>query len=512
MSQAKIKRPALLGLLGLLIGRLVLQLNLYRIGFESLMADDFGRTLLAAKWAEAPYLAWDGFWLPFHMYLHGIALKLSWNFYDTPRVINTILGLAAIILIYYLTLELFQSESAALISAVLLTVNPVHLWLSATTLAEVPQSTLAFAAILAVILYLKHRTNRYLYASALALALGNGFRYESWMVSAVFSAYLGIAFLRAFRHRDSRNRQLFHLAAAAILPWLFPLAWMIGNQIVHNDFLFFLTVTKNYKLTWYGTERSYGNYWPWLWQVDPFTSVLALFLLLLAFIKFRHSQSFRWFFLAATVPFLMFLYLHGGQIDEPGNYLRYLTPFLILFYPLMAFAIDGGIKKVTSKPVLRVAGVGFIVGLISLTQLSTAFQFSQNLQGYEAGQRIRVLRQEEDDLAYRPFLIELVYWEQLAIHIGANDISPLILYDRSFDAKRQSTSLFESDLETIRDCLAQYDVAYILLKSPPLIQVAEEGLHLTAVEQISGYSFYKIPPEWYVGTTATCSVNLESYQ
>jgi hypothetical protein len=511
ISLTKIKQPALLGLLGLLVGRLVLQLNLYRIGFESLTADDFGRTLLAAHWAEAPYLAWDGFWPPFHMYLHGIALKLSWNLYDTPRIINTILGMAAIILIYYLTLELFQSRTAALVSAALLTVNPVHLWLSATTLTELPQSTLALAAILTFILYLKRRAPRYLYFSSLALALGNGFRYESWMISIVFSLYLGLEIIQGLRRRDWRDRTVLHLAAAAIVPWLFPLAWMIGNQIAHDNFLYFMAFTTNDKFTRYGPDSSYGFYWPWLLLVDPFTTILVSFIAGITLWQYRRSKPLRWIILIAVAPFLIFLYLHGGQIDLPGNYLRYLAPFFFPFYPLMAYAINRGMEKVTTKPAIRVAGVGIVVGLISLTQLGTAFQFVQALQGFDAGERIRALRLEEEELSQRPVMIELIYWEQLAVHVGANDISPLILYDRPFDPQKQSSSLFLTDSETIRNCLALHHISYLLLKSPELIAAAEEALELSPTEQVDGYSFYKIPLDLHADPTPTCPFTLESY-
>lgn len=507
----KIKQPALIALAGFLVGRLFLQLNLYRIGFESFMADDFGRTLLAARWAEAPYLIWDGFLLPFHLYLHGLALKLSWNLYDTPRVINTLLGLAAIILIYYLTLELFQSRTAALISAALLTVNPVHSWLSATTLAELPQSTLVLAAVLGFTIYLKRQTSRSLYLSALALALGNGFRYESWMVSIVFTLYLGLEIIREFRQRGALEQQILHLSAAAILPWLFPLAWMLGNQIVRGDFLFFMKFTTNDKLFWYGTESSYRNYWPYFLLIDRFATRLMPFIAAIALWQHRRSKPFRWFILIAAAPFIIFLYLHGGMADDPGNYLRYLGLFFFLFYPLMAYAINKGMEKVTTKTAVRMAGVGVIVILISLVQVRTTFRFVQALQGLDTGQRLQALRLEEPELAERPVMIELIYWEQLAIHVGANDISPLILYDRQIDFKRKSPSLFQTDPETIRNCLAFHHVGYLLLKSPEFIALAEEELRLSPSEQVEGYNFYKIPSNLTADPTPACPFTLDNY-
>jgi hypothetical protein len=40
----------------LLIARLGLQALLYRSGFEALTSDEFGRTVLAARWAQQPQM------------------------------------------------------------------------------------------------------------------------------------------------------------------------------------------------------------------------------------------------------------------------------------------------------------------------------------------------------------------------------------------------------------------------------------------------------------------------
>ncbi len=81
-----------IGLVSLVSGRLFLQVMLYRFGFMSLSADEFGRTVLAARWARDPHAVWSGVWLPFHMYLFGAALRLKWEMLYVPRIIVTVFG------------------------------------------------------------------------------------------------------------------------------------------------------------------------------------------------------------------------------------------------------------------------------------------------------------------------------------------------------------------------------------------------------------------------------------
>src|SRR5262245_39883947 len=90
--------------------REVLQVALYQAGFLALTADEFGRTILAARWSKAPYLAWYGPWLPFHMYFFGLALRLAPDLLWTPRLIVIMFGALSICCMYILAAHLFQNR------------------------------------------------------------------------------------------------------------------------------------------------------------------------------------------------------------------------------------------------------------------------------------------------------------------------------------------------------------------------------------------------------------------
>jgi len=193
----------------ILIGRLALHVLLYRSGFMALTADDFGRIVVAGQWAQQPHAIWQGPWLPLHTYVFGSLLRLDWDLLYLPRVISIGVGLGAIVLMYQLAARLFGRPLIGLLSAFLLAVNPVHLWLSSTPLTEGPYILLVLGAMSSMALDLEeHKPNR-LYLSAVLLAFAGGIRFEGWLVSAAFSIWvLGRTLLlrrRGHRHRHTRH-------------------------------------------------------------------------------------------------------------------------------------------------------------------------------------------------------------------------------------------------------------------------------------------------------------------
>src|SRR3954453_21558905 len=97
---------AVLGLI--LAGRLALHVLLNRAGFVALTADDFGRIVVAAQWAQHPRAIWHGVWLPLYTYMFGSLFWLDWNLLYLPRIVSIAVGLLAIILMYHLSTCLFK--------------------------------------------------------------------------------------------------------------------------------------------------------------------------------------------------------------------------------------------------------------------------------------------------------------------------------------------------------------------------------------------------------------------
>ncbi len=481
----------------LVSGRLLLQLMLYRAGFMALTADEFGRTVLAARWAQHPYMLWNGPWLPFHMYLFGTALRLKMEMLWVPRVIVILFGALSILLMYLLTSQLFGSRRVGLISAFLLAVNPVHVWLSSTPLTEIPHATFALAGLLGLVLYLKYGKQRYIYLGAFALALASGFRFEAWILSIFFDLALIWSGIQLYKQGALDSKRLFNLAVGSMIPWLFPVAWMAGNYLETGNPLYFMEYIKTYKLTWYGRHGSYLHYLKTFLRIDPYTTVLAIFGIGLCWLHHPKSWAVRWYSVVMVAPFLLFAYLHGGQTEPPGNYFRYLSFFIFLIYPAVAYLIDTVVSFVGRSWLNKrgVLGLLFLIlGVMGLTQTYRTFQFvnDPSAEGLAVGQRIRSLRVEHPEIAQRPVLIELSYWQYLAIHVGANDVSSIV-YDRTLDLEhRQSSSFIATNAEALRDYLTRYQFSYVVVKSPELRSIIEQNLGILPSEEVNGYAFYRL--------------------
>ena len=484
--------PFILALI--IAGRVILQGLLYRSGFLSITADEFGRTVLAAYWSQNPSMVWSGDWLPFHIYLLGVALWFKWDLLNVPRLITIFLGALSIPIIYLLGRELTGSRRVGFISAILLAVNPAHIWLSSTPLAAAPHTTLVMATILSFTLYLKRAELRYLYVAGFLLAQANGFRFESWVLSVVFSFFLlgqGILFLR--KEKLDFNHSI-KLVIGAAISWVVPATWMVGTYLVSDNPIGFLDSINIYKLTHYGQITSYRNYLNAFLLIDPFATIIGVLGLIVLLNRFRKSWAVWWYVTVAVVPLSIFAYLHGGQIEPQGNYYRYLTFFVIITYPAIAYLIEFAIKLFAGSRRSRDTLVGLIVSIMVITQIQMAFRYQNDPSalGLAVGQGIRSLRIENPELSQRPVLVELSYWQNLAIQVGANDVSHII-YDRELDIERGlSTSLLITDVEAIIKCISSYDISHIIVKSPEQRAIVDRDLRLSPLNEINGYVFYPL--------------------
>ena len=498
MNSRRIKLFLALGLAVLLSARLLLQFILYRSGFTCLTADEFARTIMSAHWARHPQLICHGVWLPFHQYFLGFLLRLKWELLWTPRIAWMAMGALSIVLIYFFSRRLFRSRSVGLISAILLASNPLHIWLSSTPLSELPYLTAILAFLLSFTLYLRRDKIIYLYLSAFLLIAGNGFRYESWLLTMVFSLYTAVEGIRRFRHVN-KGRLLTSLAAA-LLPWIVPLLWLVGNYEQSGSALYFLEFNRILDLSAFGSRRSYLNLFGALFRIDPVTSILGVVGLGAALIRFRHDRAVHYYVAASVIPFILFFLLQGGRATLPGNYLRYLASFVFFIYPALAYFLVMVIDYLSRASRPRLIILALIVGLLASARIRASFLFDNDPAGagLKVGEKIRLLRNGDFSISSRPVLIEASSWEHLAIEVGANDVTSLLMDRKIIDEARdrRTPSLLLADKETMMDFLTGRGVSYVVVKSPELKQAMEKDLELESRGEANGYIFYLIPPDF----------------
>ncbi|HZG67217.1 MAG TPA: hypothetical protein VEZ12_10765, partial [Herpetosiphonaceae bacterium] len=106
-------------------------------------------------------------------------------------------------------------------------------------------------------------------------------------------------------------------------------------------------------------------------MIDPFLSVALIPSLLGYVVLYRRATSPYWYLVLTLIPLAIFGVLHGGQVEPPGNYLRYLAPFLLVFYPVVAFccvAIVEFLARAHRWPWAGLAGLGVVITLVQINQ------------------------------------------------------------------------------------------------------------------------------------------------
>ena len=488
--------------------RVILQILVYRHGFLSLTADDFGRVLLADHWSKTNLINWFGNWLPVYLVFFGSFLKVFRDLLWTPRLIAAGCGIAALVMMYFLCAQLFKNSLVALLSMFLFAVSPAAIWLSSTPLTEMPYTLLVLVFLTAFIRYWETDRYRYLILSALILSLASGLRFEAWVLTGLFGLLLFGRIARRVHQKKLQRREWVLASLSILIVGIVPVLWSLGNYLHYGDPFFYFSDIKSYKSIWYGHDVSFFNYLKILFLLDPWLTSLGAFAFLFSLWRSRKSNPVLVYMAYGFLPFIIFILLHGGQNEPTGNYIRYLAPFLFPLYPLFARLLLSFTNRLIKPKNLAKLGLTLLVLGITLTQLLTTFNNTNDPSslGLAVGTALKELRANRPELADRFVVIELTYWRYLAIQVGANDTTH-ILYDRLLDLKdRKTSSYISSDWAVFNSCLTEYNVSFIILRDPALQKIVEENLAVQPVKIVGDYAFYDLtrnPPQ-AAGQAPTC--------
>ena len=130
-----------------------------------------------------------GFWLPLYQFISAVVNVFVGNGFYAGKVVSAIFGVGCCVLVYSLTLRLTANRTAALLSFALITLNPLHIFYSASAMTDVPHAFFVLASVGFVV-------RRGWILAAIFAALAGLTRVESWMLIALIPL---IQFLRERR-------------------------------------------------------------------------------------------------------------------------------------------------------------------------------------------------------------------------------------------------------------------------------------------------------------------------
>ncbi len=473
----------------ILIIRVVLTVFIFRDGFVALTADDYGRIISAANWSKKPFGLWSGPWLPFHMYFFGLLLKLCWNLFWMPRVVVIIFGLTSIIATFFIGKTLFKNNIVALIGTALLSLSPGHIWLSSTPLTELISNTFILIAIWQLLVWLNNKRRKNLIITSLFLAIANGFRFESWVYAAIMSLIVAGVLIHDFVKKETPLKASLISFFIICLPWIYPIAWLIGNYIATNDFFYSLKSIQDYKLEHYGGAKDYGAYFELFFEADPFLLISFPILVVMSFLHRKKYPLLGHYLLMSVVPLIIYIAVHNGQVEPFGNYVRYFLPFSFLFYPLLGkFLISLSSLRIRNFAIGLVIVILIFLAIVPI-QIKSIFAYTNysTANAIDVGKELAKLVDETGGNA----LTENRDWGYLSVQIGAND-DGYIYFDRPFIwVEKNADSLLISNPEQFKSCVLEKEINVIAFKDPDLIEILENDEAWIKAGVIHHYTLFR---------------------
>jgi hypothetical protein len=122
-----------------------------------------------------------GFWLPLYQFIAAVVNVFVGNGFYTGKIVSALSGVGVCLLVYTITLRVVQTQTAALLSFLLIALNPLHIMTSASAMTDVPHALLVLASLYFVL------KKRWVVAAVFA-ALAGLTRVESWMLIALIPA------------------------------------------------------------------------------------------------------------------------------------------------------------------------------------------------------------------------------------------------------------------------------------------------------------------------------------
>src|SRR6266705_3695595 len=260
---------------------------------------------MSAKMRAGTFAITDlyGFWLPLYQCLSALINLFVGNGFYAGKLVSAGFGVGVCLLIYSVTLKLTAHRAAALLAFLVIALNPLHIFYSASAMTDVPH---AFLLLASLYFCLKERW----VLAAIFAALAGLTRMESWMFIALIPA---IQFLRERR---------ISLAAVAIL-LIPPLFWLYVSW----------KATGNW-LSCFVARREYHD---WLLAANP----------ALAHFSFPHILSDgATLLVSADIAVLMGAFIAGWFVIEPlvrrapiQEDVRAIVPLLIFFFAIMGMIV-----------------------------------------------------------------------------------------------------------------------------------------------------------------------------
>jgi Gpi18-like mannosyltransferase len=123
-----------------------------------------------------------GFWLPLYQLIAAVLNLFIRNGFYSGKLVSAVFGIGVCLFIYAITFTLTGSRKAAALIFLLIALNPLHIFYSASAMTDIPH---AFFVLGALYFVLKKKW----VIAAIFAALAGATRVESWMFIALIPVF-----------------------------------------------------------------------------------------------------------------------------------------------------------------------------------------------------------------------------------------------------------------------------------------------------------------------------------
>ena len=499
----------------------LLQLSLYSQGYSAYGGDDFSRSLNADYWLyhRTFDLGWSGWlglggagWLPLSDYLFGFALALNRDVFLTPRIVNLVLSGLAVIVMYWLSRELF-GRVAGLLAAVIFAFQPWHVWIGVSGMtSDLPSTVLVALFGMYLVRWLRTFETRPLIIAATFLGIANGFRYENWLFTIAFSVTIVLITVARSIQRHPIHSSLPGVVLALAIINAFPVFWMAASYVVLGDWFPALHVSNAFLVGSASPEASLQEQTSTL-AVNQAANMPQISMVVLALGSFPGEIALSiagavWFFrstrprplvqyllvLAGTV--LLFLVMFKGRLPASIFYSRLFLPFVTLALPFAGYFLTRLLNAGAAWGNYSAVGAGLILVTLGTLDISRALNYPDMFprDGIAAGWVIRELqtanllrsdarilierRRDWGDLAIvalanRPerfvALNEYAYRRLWVLPGGAASLEPVIPPSEHYDVRGDACDR-GFDVEACRDSIQRERFSLVIVSSPERVE------------------------------------------
>ncbi len=432
---------------GLLAGASLLALLLrvaLLLGTWDAPGDGPRRAIEAYQWSRHPWLPTSGVWPPGLLLLTGPANWILPRPDVATRLLNVALGTLTIPALYLLARRGFGTASAV-VGAFALAAWPLHIELSASSLAEAPFLFELLGGLLLVDVALDGPRRRWALVPGLALVVWASMaRYEGWWFLPILPLYI-----------LWRSRSRSDAAAAGAVLAAFPLSWLVGNAAALGDPIAGLTAAVHGAAVdgadAIGPLEAVGRLatvgageigWPLIAMIPVATAV--------AILRGRESCPAGALLLAISLTFWVGM-LCVTCFRDHSLHSRYLLPGLVLALPMLVLPFRG--RAIASSPWV-------LLGLVLATLASFA-----STGRYETRRWVT---------AERP-----THMEEVARWISSGPCRDSFVVLTDMDWKASYLAIFWPEVADRRGIVSEWIeddvVAFLLLERAPALLVTRDA-------------------------------------